>query len=70
MSIRTVIDLSPLLETTMPWRTLAALESRSAGGVPVPGLAFLAFAAARSLRRSAALALRRLGARGGALLGS
>src|SRR5215213_6852715 len=32
MSMRTVIDLSPLLETTIPWRTLAAFDSRSAGG--------------------------------------
>ena len=70
MSIRTVIDLSPLLETTMPWRTLAALESRSAGGVPVPASPFLAFAAARSLRRSAAFVLRACDAGGGPLLGS
>ena len=36
MSMRTVIDLSPLLETTIPCRTFAALESFSAGAVPVP----------------------------------
>jgi hypothetical protein len=34
MSMRTVIDLLPLLETTIPWRTLAALASRSAGAEP------------------------------------
>jgi len=39
----------------MPWRTLAATDSRSAGGVPVPGL-WEAFSAARSLRRSFAFA--------------
>ena len=62
MSIRTVIDLSPLSETTMPWRTLAALASRSAGGVPVPA-SLLGLRARRArLRRSAAFALRRLGA--------
>src|ERR1700761_5230284 len=64
MSMRTVIDLSPLLETTMPWRTLAALASRSATGVPVLGLCS-AFIAARSLRRSLAFCLRRGALAGG-----
>jgi hypothetical protein len=58
MSIRTVIDFSPLSETTMPWRTLAAFERRSACGVPVPAPLPLPFASARCLRRSSAFAFR------------
>ena len=38
MSIRTVIDFSPLLETTIPCRVLAATASFSATGVPVPAV--------------------------------
>ena len=67
--MRTVIDLSPLLETTIPWRTLAAFDSCSAGGVPVPGLRS-AFVASRCLRRRFALTRRssaRLAARSSAL---
>ena len=70
MSIRTVIDFSPLSETTMPWRTLAALASRSAAGVPAPAAPRSAFAAVRCLRRSSAFALRvsaRLAARSSGL---
>ena len=44
--MRTVIVLSALLETTMPWRSLRPAELRSAGGVPSPGLVL-----SRRLRR-------------------
>ena len=60
MSIRTVIDFSPLSETTIPCRILAATASFSATGVPVPAV-LSAFAAARSLRRDVSLALALLG---------
>ena len=57
MSIRTVIDFSPLLETTIPCRIFAATASFSAWAVPCPAV-LPCLAAARSLRRDPALSLR------------
>src|SRR5262249_27840055 len=68
MSIRTVIDFSPLSETTMPCRTLAALASGGRG--PRAGRA--AFAPHRGALLASQLGLRfaRLGALRRPLLGA
>ena len=59
MSIRTVIDFSPLSETTIALADLGRVRRRAPpAGVPVPASPFLAFAAARSLRRCSPCALR------------
>ena len=57
MSIRTVIDFSPLSETTIPCRTFAALGSARPPACRSAASPFFALAAARSLRRSAACSL-------------
>jgi hypothetical protein len=51
ISSRTVMVLSALSETTVPWRTALVPGTPSAGGVPVPGVR-LARSAARRARRS------------------
>ena len=70
MSIRTVIDFSPLSETTIPCRTLAALVSRSAGGVPVPAAPPSAFSRGALLASQLRLRPARLGALRDPLLGA